>query len=215
MAKRKELVAEAAKLKKEVQDRIETLQIQTQAAEMKVQSLEKNLQEIERQEKGKVVKGAGKGGKLTVLASLAKDRIQELVDNLNRVRGERDTARSRIEELEAILKRFKEEYNPNFNDEGVKRAVKAWEDYAAQERPAPEDAKDRDLDEILKPESESAIKWEEYEDNAEGDLDVCKFSQSKMLHQPLTRMQCTNSRSICQNLSVTGLIKNCATFALS
>jgi protein kinase C substrate 80K-H len=179
--RRKELVAEAARLKKEVQDRIETLQTQTQAAEMKVQALEKNLQEVERQEKGKVVKGAGKGGKATVLASLAKDRIQELVDNLNRVRGERDTARSRIEELETILKRFKEEYNPNFNDEGVKRAVKAWEDYAAQERPAPEEAKDRDLDEILKPDSESAIKWEEFEDNTEGDMDVCKLPASLVL----------------------------------
>jgi protein kinase C substrate 80K-H len=178
--RRRELVAEAARLKQEVQDRIQTLQTETEAAEIKVQALEKKLQEVEREEKGKVVKGAGKGGKLTVLASLAKDRIQELSDNLNRVRTERDTARSRIEELEAILKRFKEEYNPNFNDEGVKRAVKAWEDYAAQERPEPEDAKDRDLDEILKPDSESAIKWEEFEENAESDIDVCKFGTFRL-----------------------------------
>ncbi|KAF2743151.1 hypothetical protein M011DRAFT_461943 [Sporormia fimetaria CBS 119925] len=170
--RRKELVTEAARLKKEVEDRIQTLQAQIDGMEVKVEALEKNLAEVERQEKGRVIKGAGKGGKLTILASLAKDRIQELTDNVNRVRSERDTARSRIEELEAILKRFKEEYNPNFNDEGVKRAVKAWEDYAATERASPEDAKDRDLDEILDPDSESAIKWEEYEDTTESDTEV-------------------------------------------
>lgn len=173
--RRKELVTESARLKKEVEDRIQTLKTQIEGAELKVQALEKNLAEIERQEKGKVIKGAGQGGKLTVLTSLAKERIQELTDNLGRVRGERDAARSRIDELEGILRRFKEEYNPNFNDEGVKRAVKAWEDYAAQDRPGPDEARDRDLDEILKPDSESAIKWEEFEDTAESDVEVCKF----------------------------------------
>lgn len=181
MKRRKELVTEAARQRKEVEDRIQTLQAVTEAAELKVQALEKEMVDIERQEKGKVFRGAGKGGKLTVLASLAKDRIQELTDNLHRVRGERDTATSRIEELEAILRKFKEEYNPNFNDEGVKRAVKAWEDYAAQDRPGPDSAHDRDLDEILKPDSDSAIKWEEYEDNTESDVEVCEYSHPTSL----------------------------------
>lgn len=172
--RRKELVTEAERLRKEVEDRISTLQTQMQGQEMKVAALEKNLAEIERAEKGKVVRAAGKGGKLGVLSGLAKERIQELTENMSRVRGERDTARSRIEELEGILRRFKEEYNPNFNDEGVKRAVKAWEDYAAQERPAPDDARDRDLDELLKPDSESAINWEEFEGEEESDVDVRK-----------------------------------------
>lgn len=172
--RRKELVAEAERQRKEVEDRIQTLQAQIKGQELKVEALTKNLAEVERQEKGKIVKGAGKGGKLGVLSGLAKERIQELTENLNRVRGERDTARSRIEELEEILRRFKEEYNPNFNDEGVKRAVKAWEDYAAQDRPGPDTARDRDLDEILKPDSESAIKWEDFESESESDVDVCK-----------------------------------------
>ncbi|KAF2733062.1 glucosidase 2 subunit beta precursor [Polyplosphaeria fusca] len=176
--KRRELMTEAARLKKEVEDRIQTLQAQLEGAEIKVASLEKNVAEIERQEKGKVIKGAGQGGKLTILTSLAKERIQEFVDNLSRVKGERDTARSRIEELEGILRTFKEEYNPNFNDEGVKRAVKAWEDYAAQDRPGPDSAKDRDLDELLKPDSESAIKWDDYENSEESDVDVLyKFEE--------------------------------------
>ncbi|KAF2852754.1 hypothetical protein T440DRAFT_419638 [Plenodomus tracheiphilus IPT5] len=169
--RRKELIAQAGRLRKEVEDRITTLKTQIEGQTLKVDGLTKSLAEIERTERGKVVKGAGKGGKVTVLASLAKERIQELTDNVNRVRSERDTAKARVDELEAMLKRFKEEYNPNFNDEGVKRAVKAWEDYAAQDRPGSNDALDRDLDEILKPDSESAIKWEDFETTDE-DSDV-------------------------------------------
>jgi len=172
--RRKELVAETERLRKEVEDRIQTLKTQIEGQTIKVDGLTKSLAEIERAEKGKVVKGAGKGGKIAVLASLAKERIQELADNVDRVRKERDVARGRVEELESMLKRFKEEYNPNFNDEGVKRAVKAWEDYAAQVAPGPNEALDRDLDEILKPDSESAIKWEEFETSDESDVQVCK-----------------------------------------
>ncbi|KAL6703328.1 hypothetical protein ACN47E_009746 [Coniothyrium glycines] len=177
--RRKELVAEAGRMQKEVEDRIQTLQTQVEAQTLKVDALTKSLAEIERAERGKVVKGAGKGGKAGVLASLAKDRIEELAVNVNRIRGERDDATRRVGELEAMLTRFKEEYNPNFNDEGVKRAVKAWEDYAAQDRGGANDALDRDLDEILKPDSESAIKWEEFETSTEeSDVDVLyKFEE--------------------------------------
>ncbi|KAF2712396.1 hypothetical protein K504DRAFT_373582 [Pleomassaria siparia CBS 279.74] len=176
--RRKELATEAGRLKKEVEDRIKTLHTQIQGAELKVTALEKSVQEIEKAEKGKVFKGTGKGGKVTVLAGLAKDRIQELGDSLNRVRDERDTARSRVEELEAILTKFKEEYNPNFNDEGVKRAVKAWEDYAAQDHAGPDEARDRDLESILSPDDEAAIKWEEFESTEEGDIELLyKFEE--------------------------------------
>jgi protein kinase C substrate 80K-H len=174
--RRKELIAEAARLRKEVEDRITTLKTQIEGHALKVEGLEKSLVEIERAEKGKIVKGAGKGGKITVLSSLAKGRIDELTENVGRLRTERDTAKGKVEELEAMLRRFKEEYNPNFNDEGVKRAVKAWEDYAAQDRPGPNDALDRDLDEILNLDSESAIKWEEFEaSTAESDIEVRKY----------------------------------------
>jgi protein kinase C substrate 80K-H len=179
--KRKELITEAGRLRKEVEDRIKTLHTEIKGHELKVDALTKSLVEIERQERGKIVKGTGKGGKLGVLSGLAKVRIEELTENLNRVRGERDSSRGRIDELEAILKRFKEEYNPNFNDEGVKRAVKAWEDYAAQDRPGPDDARDRDLDEILKPDSESAIKWEDFDGEQESDIDVCKSSSRHLI----------------------------------
>jgi protein kinase C substrate 80K-H len=171
--RRKDLIADAARLHKEVEDRISTLKTQIEGQTLKVDQLEKSVVEIERAERGRVVKGAGKGGKVTVLSSLAKGRIEELTENVNRLRSERDTAKGRVDELEAMLKRFKEEYNPNFNDEGVKRAVQAWENYAAQERPASNDALDRDLDEMLKPDSESAIKWDEFETpNEDSDIEV-------------------------------------------
>lgn len=172
--RRRDLINDAAKKKKEVADRITTLKTQIEAQTMKVDQLEKSLAEVERAERGKIVKGAGKGGKITVLSSLAKGRIQELTENVNRVRLERDAAKDRVIELEAMLTRFKEEYNPNFNDEGVKRAVKAWEDYAAQDRPEVNDALDRDLEEILNPESESAIKWDEFDKTDDSDIDVRK-----------------------------------------
>ena len=211
--KRKELVAESGRLRKEVEDRISTLKTQIEGQTKKVDALTKSLAEIERAEKGKVVKGSGKGGKATVLASLAKERIQELADNVERVRRERDAAKGRIDELEGMLRRFKEEYNPNFNDEGVKRAVKAWEDYAAQEWPAPDAARDRDLDEILKPDSESAIKWDDFETVDESDVDVRKCCG--LPHRALfaNMSQSISSKTTCPSLSARGSTRSCATSA--
>ena len=171
--RRKELVTEAERLQKEVEDRIQTLQVQVKSHEIKVEALTRTLAEVERSEKGKVVRGAGKGGKLGVLTALAKDKVNELTDNLRTVKGERDAAKSKVGELETILKRFKEEYNPNFNDEGVKRAVKAWEDYAASQ-PVEQDnsARDRDVEDLLNPESEAAIKWADFEADDESDVEL-------------------------------------------
>lgn len=176
--RRKELVVEAARLRKEVEDRVYVLQTQVQGGENKVKALEAELKEAERQERGKVVKKPGVGGsKFSMLAQLAKDRIEELRESLLEVRGQRDTSKSRIAELEGILSTFKEEYNPNFNDEGVKRAVRSWEDYAARDKPAiGDEAHDRDLNEIAKPDTETgAIKWTEWEEPEESDVDVREY----------------------------------------
>ncbi|RMY85601.1 hypothetical protein D0864_07267 [Hortaea werneckii] len=169
--KRKELVTEAGKLRKQVEDRVATLGTEVEAGEVKVKQLEVELAEVERKEKGKMVKGgSGKtGGKMGQLVGLAKQRADELKNALVRVRGERDSSRSRLQELEGILSTFKEEYNPNFNDEGVKRAVRAWEDYAARDKGAePDAAHDRDLDAMTKSDEENGIDWASFE---EGDGD--------------------------------------------
>lgn len=174
--RRKELASEAARLRQVVVNKIETLEKQIQGAEVKVTGLQQDLAEAERQERGKVVKKPKEGGKLGNLVQLAKDRMAELREALIEVRGERDLGKSRVAELEEILKTFKEEYNPNFNDEGVKRAVRAWEDYAAKDRASiGSEARDRDLDEIAKSEDEAGpISWADYAEEEEGDTDVCE-----------------------------------------
>ena len=174
--RRKELALEAARLRKEVEDRIETLHTQIAGDEIKVKALEMNVAEVERQERGKVVKKPSQGGKLGVLVQLAKDRIGELRASLVELRLQRDVAKARISELEDILTKFKEEYNPNFNDEGVKRAVRSWEDYAARDKAdLGNEARNRDLDELVKPESESGvINWSDWDQPEESDVDVCK-----------------------------------------
>lgn len=176
--KRKELVTEAGKLRKQVEDRVATLGTEVEAGEVKVKQLEVELAEVERKEKGKMVKGgSGKtGGKMGQLVGLAKQRANELKNALVRVRGERDSSRSRLQELEGILSTFKEEYNPNFNDEGVKRAVRAWEDYAARDKGAePDAAHDRDLDAMTKSDEENGIDWASFEEgDGDDETDVCK-----------------------------------------
>jgi protein kinase C substrate 80K-H len=96
--------------------------------------------------------------------------VEELRNALVEVRKERDEIRSRVQELEDVLSKFKVEYNPNFNDEGVKRAVRSWEDYAARGTVDAilNSARDRDWEAIAQPDDEqSGINWEQWE--TEGD----------------------------------------------
>nr|POE78598.1 glucosidase 2 subunit beta [Quercus suber] len=174
--KRKELVAEAAKMRLVIEEKVITLKSLIEAGEINVKSLEQEFADVEKKERGRVVKGSvsNKAGKLGVLVGLAKQRTEELRSNLIRVRTERDASISRLQELESLLSTFKEEYNPNFNDEGVKRAVRAWEDYAARDKGAGVDpAQDRDLDAIAREDHENGIVWDEYTgDDEEDETDV-------------------------------------------
>ena len=214
--RRKELVAQATILRQEVEVKIHTLETEIQAEEIKLKGLEANLAEAERQERGKVVSKPGSGGKLSMLAQLARDRIEELREALIEVRSQRDMSKGRIAELEGILTTFKEEYNPNFNDEGVKRAVRSWEDYAARDKPTiGDEAHDRDLDEIAKPDSETgAIKWNEWEEPEESDVDVRKYHpQGSCLHGTrIDAPQSTKLKPTSQPRSGTGSTRNCATY---
>jgi protein kinase C substrate 80K-H len=174
--RRAELEAEAAESKQKAAKELEDLQKEIGALEERERVLKAEYEEVERKEKGKVVKTKGKG-KVAILAGLAKDRVEELRDALTLVKDGRDEAREKVKELENILSTFKEEYNPNFNDEGVKRAVKAWEDYAANKASAESnDAADRDIEEISKPDSaNSGINWAEWEtEEEESDVDARK-----------------------------------------
>lgn len=142
--------------------------------------LKRKHEEAERDEKTKVVKGGGSGGgggKLGVLVSVAKTRVNELRNALDGVVRQRDELAGRVQELETILRKFKEEYNPNFNDEGVKAAVKGFEDYAAREETeAKEYIPDSEVLEILKEDSETTgVNWGEFESGDDSDdTDVCE-----------------------------------------
>jgi len=174
---RKELVKEASRLRKECEDRIADLKVEIHGDELRVQQLELELAEVERKERLKVVSAPKEGGKLGVLTGLAKQRTEELRNALERVKGERDDTHSRLRQLEQLLTTFKEEYNPNFNDEGVKRAVRAWEDYVAEGTAADFDgALERDLEETLKSNAENGVNWDEWSEASESEAEICELS---------------------------------------
>ncbi|OBT62677.1 hypothetical protein VE03_07521 [Pseudogymnoascus sp. 23342-1-I1] len=172
LLKRGELLKQAEKLRAGIQQRIGELESEVVTLQTKEEEARRRLEDVEWSERSKVVKGASeKASKVTVLAKLAKARVEELRNGLTSVIEKRDAANSRVQKLEAILEAFKVEYNPNFNDEGVKRAVKAWEDYVAEKDPnSDSDASgfEKDLEEIGKPDSEEqGINWAEWEKEEE------------------------------------------------
>jgi protein kinase C substrate 80K-H len=176
--KRAELVKQAERKKMEVRDNIGNLKTVVAALEIKAAEAKKKYEDVERRERGRVSKSpSGKASKVSTLASLAKARVDELREALEMTIQERDDARRKVKELEALLSTFKEEYNPNFNDEGVKRAVKAWEDYAANKGSDETAASDEaDVNDIVKPDSETeGINWKEWEEE-ESDVEASKFT---------------------------------------
>lgn len=169
--KRRTMAKESKELRRQVEAKIEKLTTEIKELEHKRDDLKKKYDEVERSERGKVVKDAGTG-KLGQLVVLARGRINELRDALGLVINQRDELKVKVAELEGILAAFKEEYNPNFNDEGVKKAVRAFEDYAAKVVDKADEAKDG-VTEVLEEDSESnGINWAEYDDVEVTDTDI-------------------------------------------
>jgi protein kinase C substrate 80K-H len=172
LKKKRAMLVDAGRQQKEAEDHIRELEMQLEATELQVQEintrLEEGLEDARKQE-SKVVRGK-KTGKVNVLTELAKGRVEELRTALVEVRAERDETRAKVQELEDILSKFKAEYNPNFNDEGVKRAVRGWEEYAAREQGHGANAdREGDLDELAKADSEaSGIDWGHWENEVDG-----------------------------------------------
>ena len=172
--RRRTMAKEARELRRRVEAKITALTQEIKDLEVKRDDLKAKLEDVKLQERGRVVSGEG-SGKLGVLSGLAKGRINELRDILGKVTGERTQLKDKVAELEGILSAFKEEYNPNFNDEGVKKAVRAWEDYAAKKTSeATEALNDVDIQEVLKEDGESSgINWKEFEEEVT-DTDIRK-----------------------------------------
>ena len=178
--KRKTMAKEAKELRRRAAAKLDSLAEEIAVLDAKTRDLEAKYKEVQRQDKGKVVRGAddsGRGGKLAVLVGLAKTRVDELRNTLEKVVAQRDGLQERMEELETILRKFREEYNPNFNDEGVKAAVKSWEDYAAREETNVQDEMpDSEISEIVQADSEtSGVNWKEFEEGDGDDTDVCEW----------------------------------------
>ncbi|KAI8961308.1 glucosidase II beta subunit-like protein-domain-containing protein [Daldinia sp. FL1419] len=183
--RRRTMVKESKEFRRRVEAKIVSLTDEIKELEVKRDELKAKLDEVERQERFKVVKSEG-SGKLGVLAGLAKTRVNELRDTLSKVMNERNHLSAKVQELEGILSAFKEEYNPNFNDEGVKKAVRGWEDYAAKKvGEAQEQLNENDITEVLKEDSEeSGINWKEFEEDEATDTDIL-YSFEAYLPGPL------------------------------
>lgn len=177
------LTAEALRLTREVELSVESSELKLKGFQLKVKEAEDALKDVERREKLRVVRGeaAGQGGgKLGVLVGLARSRVEELRGRLETTKKQRDAMVTRITELEKILSSLKEEYNPNFNDEGVKQAVRGWEDYAARETDDNwSDAEDRDLMAVMAADNEyNGVNWDEFQNEpSEPGSDVAALYQ--------------------------------------
>lgn len=169
--RRKELVKEAERARIQLEDSVRDLQTQVEGLAAREAEARRQLEDVERREKYRVVSGGSlRATRTTVLAKLAKARVEELRTTLQKEVEKKTTAAKKLAQLEGILSAFKTEYNPNFNDEGVKRAVKAWEDYVADMTPGQSLLEeDQDLEVVLKGDSEetSGINWEEWEKEEE------------------------------------------------
>ncbi|KAF5006675.1 hypothetical protein FDECE_6967 [Fusarium decemcellulare] len=175
--KRDTMVKEAQELRQRLESKVAELNKEIAGLEVKKEELAKKHREVEQEEKGKVVRGGeGSGGKLGVLVGLAKTRVNELRDTLNNVVDQRDALKDRVQELEELLTKFKSEYNPNFNDEGVKSAIRSFEDYAARQETEKAErvvVDDVDIMSVLKEDGENnGVNWKEFEEGDGSDTDI-------------------------------------------
>lgn len=168
---KKALLVEAEKLRQRSEVKIGELQVEVGRLEAQLVLLEEAHSEAQKKDRFRTIKSGGVGGKLGVLLSQSKSRVNELRETLTSVADERDKVKTKLNELETILRKFKEEYNPNFNDEGVKAAVKGWEDYAARE--TGDQSFNADVDSVLQEDGpNSGINWAEFEADESDDTDI-------------------------------------------
>jgi protein kinase C substrate 80K-H len=176
-AKRLAMATKAAELRAGVEARLTELVGEVARLEARRDDLKKAHAKAVMEDKGKVVRGEGEGGKLGVLVNLAKQRVNELRTTLANIVEQRDDLRREADELREILRKLKEEYNPNFNDAGVKAAVKSFEDYAARDAADTSDnMPDSEVGEILQEDSEtSGVNWKAFEELQQDDTEICEY----------------------------------------
>lgn len=171
---KQEMVTKAQGLREECQTKIAQLEREIKRLEAQKVLLDKTHAEAQRQDRTRAVKSEGAGGKIGVLLSQAKARVSELRTALDISVADRMKTAAQVQELETILRKFKEEYNPNFNDEGVKAAVKSYEDYAAREGSIGDRTFDDHTSVLAEDDENNGVNWSEFESD-ESDTDISEY----------------------------------------
>ncbi|KAK6513813.1 hypothetical protein TWF506_008246 [Arthrobotrys conoides] len=129
------LVAKAVLLKKEAEDKIVAVTGEIKRYEGLVEEKKAELKKAEEEEKLKIARSGSVGdewkSRHQKLLDYSKGKLSDHQEKLSKLFDEAQRLKEELDKTEKILKTFKDEYNPNFNDEGVKRAVNSWEDYLA------------------------------------------------------------------------------------
>jgi len=183
-----ELVEKARVLRVQIENDIVVEQAQITKLENELIKKKTELAQAEVVEKSRVVKTEGKKvGKIGILSQLTKERIEEYKDYSTRMIKIKAEIEGRLERVEGLLTRLKETYNPNFNDEGVKSAVRGWEEYLASRETNDADNTIDDLADLMGDE----INWDEYEQDDEPQevIEESMFSQSLHMYWASSYLQ--------------------------
>ena len=159
--KRAELVERAKQERGELEADIRQLEVVIEGLEKKHAVLVEEAKAVEVRERAKATKTSKAGSKVNAVKEFAQGRIEELRFQLEKLRDVEDNLRERLTEVEMIVQGLKDNYNPNFNDDGVKSTIRKWDDYVAAEKDvgnsARSRAEERDLEELI---NGADIDWE-------------------------------------------------------
>lgn len=174
--KREALVLKAGQLRRQAEARVVELEESIGLLDIKKADLQRRHATAEMKDRNRTPSGAQ--GKFSALIERAKGRAKQLRDGLEDAVTERDRLQTSLQELERMLGKLLKDYNPNFNDEGVKAAVKAYQDYAArQDGAAEEQGTQQKVDQLLQEEADSGqdgFGWAQFEEAAqELDAGIC------------------------------------------
>jgi len=141
LKKKQQLHKEAAKKRSQLQDELANLERGFMALEKEHNQKQALLADAELHESTRVVEGEGKFAHVN-------SRIKELQQVIGYLYRQKTLISDRRYDAERILDALKSEYNPNFNDEGVKAAIRSYETYQTSNAQAEEEFSDADIREI-------------------------------------------------------------------
>ncbi|KAK9325674.1 glucosidase II beta subunit-like-domain-containing protein [Lipomyces orientalis] len=120
---RAKLVAKAAGMRQALEKELVQLETQIAVSEARIAKAREALKIAEVQSSSRV------GTKGSPLLGRVKARIEQYQKATKALAERTGILEARLELAQEILQRLSEEYNPNYNDEGVKAAVKAYQEF--------------------------------------------------------------------------------------